>query len=84
MKETKVSILGQGTKEDKKKIQFVSLIDKKGIRTGIVNTQTPDKWDNIMLLKTDWEHTELDLMVAHDNDGKFFCLFLGHFNDGIV
>lgn len=83
---TKVTILGQEPKEEKKlkPIEFVSHINLRlNRRVDISLTQHPTNWDNIILLEK--EHIDdLDLMYAWDDDKLHCALFLGHFNDGVV
>lgn len=79
---TKVTIIGQtqGVEPEKKKIEFVKCLSN-GKWTNIMQSQEPNQWDNIVLLKLDYYGN--DLMYAYSGE-RFFCLFLGHFNDGIV
>ena len=85
---TKVIILGEQPKEqEKKKIEFVKCITimKEGKVVTLPANTSPSKWKEIILLCENYRQTDLDLMFAHDfniNDGG--CLYLGHFNDGII
>lgn len=89
---TKVIVLGQELKEEKnlKPIEFVSYLDenslkfKKNIYNGMCK---PCEWENIELVCTNFLGKGLDLMFAYDkdrNDDFKHCLYLGHFNDGVV
>lgn len=90
---TKVTILGNNEpirKRKGKKIEFLKCLgmslkfkDISGIKS------TPDKWGNVMLISKNYDGDGTDLMIAFENteevDGASNdCLFLGHFNDGIV
>jgi len=84
---TKVTILGQAEDaEPKKKIEFVKYLrNDKGDSANwvpIAEGQKADNWANICLLRLNYNQV-FDLMYAFKGDGMY-CLFLGHFNDGIV
>ena len=79
---TKITILGQEPKEEKKlkPIEFV--------RHAYENTPVhykPSDYENIQLIKG-VVIDEMDLMMCWDNDNesKTRGFILGHFNDGIV
>lgn len=79
---TKVIILGQEPKEEKKKpIQFVkSLSSMLNIQNSI---ESPKNYNHIELICRKY-NSEYDLMFAYNKDRSNGCLFLGHFNDGVV
>lgn len=81
---TKVTILGQEPEEKKlKPIEFKYYLH--GLKmVEISYEQKPPFWDNIVLLRKNYDHSELDLMYAYKEEQYYRCLFLGHFNDGIV
>jgi hypothetical protein len=80
---TKVTILGQEPKEEKKlkQIELIRWLAKDGefeIASGKCT-----EWENVLLLEKKYTE-DLDLMYLYDNGRKMGCLYLGHFNDGIV
>lgn len=87
---TKVTIANLGLQEEKKELKPIEFLkyntfthdegkwmDKDA--DGIV----PSYWANISLIQKNWRRTGMDLMIAFDSNGSS-CLYLGHFNDGIV
>jgi len=81
---TKVIDLTKEAKEEKvlKRIEFVSFLDDN---CAIRETTLPNgelKWDKLYLLYRNYRGSGFDLMFALNED--FQCLYLGHFNDGIV
>jgi hypothetical protein len=79
---TKVTILGQDEpKKELKKIEFVKYITGDRILDSC--SLNPDEYDNIILIKKNYSDSSLDLMYAYSND-DINCLYLGHFNDGVV
>lgn len=88
---TKVTKLSEEQPNKKlKKIEFcvhvcANIKDENEKRcTKPLNTNSPEDWDNIVLIKKETDKKYYDLMYAYDNDGVTHSLFLGHFNDGIV
>lgn len=81
---TKVTILGQEPKEEKKPIEFKLWInDHGGYRDDI--TKQANTWDEVMLICKNYRGGGLDLMLTKSNSFEFKeCLYLGHFNDGVV
>ncbi len=79
---TKVTILGEEPKEKKlKPIEFkLECFEKVFSKEPLC---TPDGWDNIELVALDFIEN-YDLMFAYDKSRCGGCLYLGHFNDGIV
>lgn len=84
---TKVTILGQAeaVKPELKKIEFVKYLDEEFDIEGVV-TIKPSDWDNIELICSNYKERGFDLMLAYDGNRNSYttCLYLGHFNDGIV
>lgn len=81
---TKVTILGQEPTEKKelKKIEFKIKLSYNLIFDNAVCK--PNEWDNIILLERSYGRDDgLDLMYA-SSINSIGCLYLGHFNDGIV
>lgn len=78
---TKVIILGEEKQpEQKKKIEFVKIIERSG---GILMaTSTPNNFKNIELISRNYGN--YDVMYAYDDDRNKGWLYLGHFNDGEV
>ena len=80
---TKITILG---KEPQKKvlqpIEFIKFLEN-GVK--IVNniSSQPKDWDNIVLIKKNYSNG-LDIMFASMDNSNDNCLFIGHFNDGVV
>ncbi len=89
---TKCIVIGEKSPEvSKKKIEFISLIKlKSGGKGGLVvgkNPYTkPEKWDNLELISKNYRGFGIDLIFAYDKDIRSIgsCLYLGHWNDGIV
>lgn len=79
---TKVNIIGQEPKKDeRKKIEFVYLLNENLVIESTSQTLHPVK--EIILLQKNYGKG-LDLMFAMYDDSDCNCIFLGHFNDGIV
>lgn len=80
---TKVIILGQEPKEEKKlkPIEFVKSL------TSMLNIQnsfsSPKGYNHVELISRKY-NSEYDLMFAYDEDRNKGNLYLGHFNDGVV
>ena len=73
------------TKEAKelKPIQLTSfLLAESREMQEIVSCIVTDQWDKLYLLSRNYRGAGLDLMIASNKDIQ--CLYLGHFNDGIV
>lgn len=89
---TKVTILGQEPKEEKKlkEIEFIKVL--KANDSGNLCVQSPNgklKWANIILICKNYHESGYDLMFGWNSENSltkgFGCtLFLGHFNDGVV
>jgi hypothetical protein len=79
---TKVKILGQEPKEEKKPIEF-----KKALMIDFEIKEDPSlkpvDYSDITLICLNYGGG-LDLMFAENNATGANCLYLGHFNDGIV
>lgn len=82
---TKVIILGQEPKEEKKlkPIEFTTYINST-LYTQIDISSPPRDWANVVLICRNWGKRSLDLFYAYDDDVDSGCLYLGHFNDGVV
>lgn len=85
---TKVTILGeQPIEQEKKKIEFVYAINTFSGEKEKAKT-FPCEWENIELVKKGSNESELDVMLAYDDNrtvGRTVgILYLGHFNDGVV
>ena len=83
---TKVIILGQEPKEEKKlkPIYFQQFL-KRSIDNGFCREcSDPKEWDNIELISLNYTEDGLDLMYAYDKRRNEGYLYLGHFNDGVV
>lgn len=86
---TKVTILGQAeaVKPELKKIEFVKYLDKELDIKNVI-TIKPSDCDNIELISSDYKGTGFDLMFAYNDgfrNGNYNnCIFIGHFNDGII
>lgn len=82
---TKVIILGQEPKEEKKlkPIEFVKFLSRK-LSLEDQPTYGAKDWDNVELICKRYT-TKYDLMFVYDdNDRENGILYLGHFNDGVV
>jgi hypothetical protein len=79
---TKVIILEeQPEKKELKPIEFKFALDSNSI---FINPKTlPKDWRNIELICKNYA-TKFDLMFAYDEDRQEGCLYLGHFNNGVV
>ena len=80
---TKVIILGQEPKEEKKlkPIQFVKFLSSA--LNFQYSTGLPKNFDHIELIRRNYNH-EYDLMYVYNEDRNEGTLYLGHFNDGVV
>jgi hypothetical protein len=79
---TKVIILGEEPKKEKKKIVFVKALN---IYYEFFNAICgASSYKNIEFICVNYLGENYDLMFAYDEDRDKGCLFLGHFNDGIV
>lgn len=76
---TKCIVLGEGNEESKKGIEFTSCVNASTQCFDDVGTE-PRDWDNIELVL----HSDIDIMFAYDTDRRNGCLYLGHWNDGVV
>lgn len=81
---TKVIVLGQELNEQKKlkPIQFLHTLTESFSCT--VAQNVPSDWKNIELIAKKYSNRKFDLMFAYDDNRIGGCLYLGHFNDGIV
>jgi len=81
---TKIIDLTKEAKEQKvlKRIEFVSFLNDHSTISPTILPNGELTWDKLYLLCRDYRDSGLDLMFA-SNDGVQ-CLYLGHFNDGIV
>lgn len=77
---TKVTILGMD--EPKKPIEFVKYINENNGGFECVGMK-PSEFENIELIARNFKK-DLDLMFVFNERRSGGCLFLGHFNDGIV
>lgn len=79
---TKVIIIGQQEPtQEKKPIEFVKAICEGRL---ITNYISPRIWGNIELVCRNYSNSGMDLMFAYDHTRNDGCLYLGHFNDGVV
>jgi hypothetical protein len=88
---TKVSVFGQQPTETKdlKKIEFVKWLNVcdrtcKVQESGLCNQAS--NWEEVCLLVKKYQRSEYDLIFARGViDGEFrTCIYLGHWNDGVV
>jgi hypothetical protein len=81
---TTVKILTESQGEGvKKPIEFVYLLNNGSEQIGA--TAEPSMTENIVLIAKDRQQLGYDLMFSYNNNcEQFGCLYLGHFNDGIV
>lgn len=78
---TKVTILGKSQGEEpKKKIEFIKYLSIGGDLCSA--SFDPSHFKNIELICAGYG--QYDLMFAYDCDRNSGCLYLGHFNDGVV
>ena len=78
---TKCIVLGEAFLiESKKPIEFTWLMLKKNI---LEPSNRPGSYRNIEIICTDYEDNE-DLMFAYDQHRSNGCLYLGHWNDGVI
>lgn len=81
---TIVKILGQEPQEKElKKIKFVKYLDHE-FQVNEEGIGSPKSKAEIILLQKNYYDSGLDLMIASLEIGKDYCLYLGHFNDGVV
>lgn len=86
---TKVSVFGQQSTETKelKKIEFVKWLKSYENEHKVRDSNSiPKTWDEVCLLVKKYQRSEYDLIFARGViDGEFrTCIFLGHWNDGVV
>ena len=80
---TKCIVLDENKpKEEKKVIEFTNWLGKDGFIAG--RLESPSYWDNIVLLSLNYRRTNSSLMFAYNTQVDNGCLYLGHWNDGIV
>jgi hypothetical protein len=79
---TKIIILGEEPQKKKQKIIKFSKVLKNDFEFGEFSSQ-PCEFDFIELICKNY-HKGVDLMFAHNGVRSNGCLFLGHFNDGVV
>lgn len=75
---TKCIVLGKTKSE--KSIEFTSCVNTINKYFESVATE-PKDWENIELIL---RHSIIDVMFAYDTDRSEGCIYLGHWNDGIV
>jgi hypothetical protein len=82
---TTVKILTESQGEGvKKPIEFVKKLLDNGSISEVNENDAPSKWQVVTLLQMDYTVTGYDLMFANSVAPFEGCLYLGHFNDGIV
>jgi hypothetical protein len=86
---TKVSVFGQQPTETKelKKIEFVKWLKSYENEHRLRDSNsTPSSWGEVCLLVKKYQRSEYDLIFTRGVfDGEFrTCIFLGHWNDGVV
>lgn len=83
---TKVTILGQEPKEEKKKpIEFVGYLmtnPTSGINTNILQQDQPNCWDEIVVIQGKLPY-KYDIFLCTKKSGEH-VMMLGYFNDGVV
>ena len=81
---TKVIDLTKEAKEEKvlKPIEFVYFLNNHSVISPTYINNEHLRWDEIILLCRNYRGLNFDLMFA--SNGSTQCLYLGHFNDGIV
>ena len=88
---TKVSVFGEQHIQPKelKKIKFVKWLngyeDRHKVEEAGVYTN-PGNWEEVCLLVKRYQRSEYDLIFARGIiEGEFrTCIYLGHWNDGVV
>lgn len=79
---TKCIVLGQEEKKELEKIEFVKALNRSFM---ISNASTkPSDWDNIELITKNYTYKKEDVMFAYNECRRNGCLYLGHWNDGVV
>lgn len=84
---TKVIVLGQSEPKEKelKKIEFVKIVSGRKDLGAIEQTKDkPSAFLNIELISKSTTQSYYDIMFAYDDDRSVGCIYLGHFNDGVV
>lgn len=85
---TKVIILKETTEElTKIPIKFVRILKEDGCWEDQSSMINPRDFLNIELISRSYTEDNLDLMFAYNKErsgNDFCCLYLGHFNDGVV
>ena len=79
---TKVTILGQEPKEEKKnKINLEFILGEKEM---IKCSYKASDWKHVELVCFKYGRSDKDLMFCYNDNRNEGGLYLGHFNDGIV
>ena len=83
---TKCSVIGEhNTVTDKKPIKFLKVMNHlHKIRNSV---REPGQYSNVELICTRYgtvQGVPFDLMFAYDNIRSDGCLYIGHWNDGVV
>lgn len=81
---TQVSIIGNNNKVINKKIELIKCLQRRG--DALIKTNTsPSSFNYVELICREYTDNNEDLIFCHNGDrNSNSCLFLGHFNDGIV
>jgi hypothetical protein len=84
---TKVIILGKTVGGNTKPIEFKQCFNPEMGLKETFSTDfgyTPSDWAHIELIRKSTRESVYDVMFAYNNSRDSGCLYLGHFNDGIV
>ena len=81
---TQVTVIGDNNKVGTKKIQLIKCLQTTNDHF-VVSITDPNHFNFIELICKEYTAEGEDLMFCYGRDrNKGGCLFLGHFNDGIV
>lgn len=81
---TKIIVIGDNNKVGTERIQLIKCLQTINDNF-IKNTTDPNNFEIIELICKEYTTEGEDLMFCYKKDrNKDGCLFLGHFNDGIV
>ena len=81
---TRTRVLFEEVKE--KKLKPIEFVKQVNIELSIsAPSAKPKQWEEIILIRKGYTKDGLDLIFAYDKTDDFYrCLYLGHWNDGVV
>lgn len=82
---TLADLLQSAQEEPQKELKPIELNRRLNgfLEVEVVPNDRAVEWDNVVLIKEKYRDSRYDLIFASDESG-YHCLYLGHWNDGIV